>query len=274
MKIVNAFTGALLAAASLLWAAGPARAQAPDPVFIASTWSDTSVHLLDAGLNSITSFSAGASNPNGIATDGTTIYTGHFSTSEVIAYDFSGTEQFRWSASIGNLQGMDLVGTELAVANAGNIQFHDAATGALVRSIPATVSGSVEGVAFDGTVLWLLGSDIAGVDPQNGNVVSTISNAASGCSFAGTGITASAPGELHLGCTNGDWYRVSSNDGSVLASGNNGLNMYGLKLAAGSPGAGVVEPTEPVPTLGPAGLGLLMLLFAGLAWASLRARFG
>lgn len=255
----------VLLALILSWSAGAAKAQVS--TFIAATWSDDAVHLLDADLNSISSFPAGASDPNGIATDGTLIYTGHFTTNEVIAYDFSGAEQFRWSASIGNLQGMEVVGGELAIASGDAIQFHDPSTGNLIRSVPST--GGSEGLSFDGTVLWSLAGDIVALDPQNGNVVRTIANAASGCSFNGTGISVSAPGELHLGCNNGDWYRVSSGDGSVLESGNNGLDMYGLKLAAGAASV-IMSTAQPVPTLGPAALCLLIVLLGVLGRSRLR----
>ncbi|MCW8985640.1 MAG: hypothetical protein OQK55_09875, partial [Thermoanaerobaculales bacterium] len=208
----------------------------------------------------ISSFPVGASEPNGIATDGTLIYTGHFSTQEVIAYDFSGVEQFRWSATLSGLQGMDLVGGELAVALGANIDFFNPATGALNRSIPSS-GGGVEGVAFDGAVLWLLDDSIVGINPADGSAVSTIPNAAIGCQYGGTGIAASGPGELALGCEDGSWFLVSSADGSVISSGNNGLNMYGLKAAAPA-FAGVA-----VPTLGAFGFVLFgaLIALAGLA---------
>jgi hypothetical protein len=155
---------------------------------------------------------------------------------------------------------MDLVGGELAVFSNGNIDFYNPATGALNRSFPAA-GGSVEGVAYDGTLLWLLDDSILGVNPADGSLVSTIPNAASGCSFGGSGLTAAGPGELALGCTDGSWFLVSSADGSVISSGNNGLDMYGLKAVAPAL-AGVA-----VPTMGEFGFlvfGVLVAL-AGLA---------
>lgn len=209
----------------LLVSAAPAAAQA---VFVTATWNDTAVHRLDAGMNDLGSFPAGAGSPNGICSDGSFIYTGHFATQEVIAYDLAGVEQFRWSATIPYLQGMDIVGAELAIANNANIDFFNPADGTYLRSIPSVAGGGVEGIAYDGTVLWLLDDSLVGVDPSNGAVVATIPNAAAGCSYSGTGVTASAPGELMLACDSGAWYRVSSSDGGVLGSGNNGLNMFGL----------------------------------------------
>lgn len=195
--------------------------------YVAATWNDDAVHLLDASLNNITSFPAGSTDPNGIATDGELIYTGHFGTQEVIAYDFFGVEQFRWSATLSGLQGMELVDGELAVYRNGLIDFFDPTDGTLIRSIPSAFS--VEGLAYDGVLLWQLADDLIGIDPTDGTVISTVPNAAAGCSFDGTGITANAPGQLVLGCTDGSWYLVSSFTGGVITSGNNGLDMYGLK---------------------------------------------
>ncbi len=228
--------------------------------YVAGTWSDTAVHFLDNNLADTGSFPAGSTNPNGIATDGSLIYTGHFTTQEVIAYDFSGVEQFRWSASLSGLQGMELVNGELAVANGGLIEFYTPATGVFNRSIPSA-GGSVEGLAFDGIVLWQLDSGaIVGISPADGSVVSSLPNAASGCTFGGTGITASAPGELTLACTNGDWFQVSSADGSVLASGNNGLDMFALKFYSLAPPP---APSVTVPTMNEWGM-ILFVILSGL----------
>lgn len=197
--------------------------------YVAGTWADSAIRILDQDLNVVRSFPAGSTTPNGIATDGTLIYSGHFSTQEVIAYDFTGTEMFRWSATLWGLQGMELVDGELGVARGGSIDFFEPTTGTYIRSIPSQGS-STEGLAYDGVQLWqLVDASIYGVSPANGSVISIIPNAAAGCSFAGTGFTVTAPNELVLACSNGNWYRVSSLDGSVLDSGNNAENMYALK---------------------------------------------
>ncbi len=202
-------------------------APAADVRYVAGTWIDQAIHLLDANLDDLGSFPAGATNPNGMATDGETIWSGHFSPQNVVAYDFAGHELYRWSAALSGLQGMEWVNGELAIYLLDTIEFHDPRTGALNRTIPGR--SSIEGLAFDGKLLWQLDDDwIYGTNPLDGNVVVTITNAASGCSFGGTGITADAPGVLALACESGDWYRVASADGSVIAAGNNGLNMYGL----------------------------------------------
>ncbi len=201
----------------------------PSADYVAAIWSDDSVHLLDDGLIDQSSFPAGAASPNGIATDGTIIWTGHFGTEEIIGYNFAGTELFRWSGTLNELQGMELVEGDLAVARSGNIEFFHPYDGTFIRSIPS-FGVMVEGIAYDGTLIWQIAdANLYGIDPADGSLVSTIPNAASGCQYEGTGITAHTPGQLTLACTDGSWYKVSSADGSVLDSGNNGLNMYGLK---------------------------------------------
>ncbi len=249
-----------------LAAAGSAQAQGT-VAYVAATWSDTAVHLLDSGLNDLGSFPAGASSPNGITTDGTYIYTGHFSSQEVIAYDFSGNEQFRWSATLSGLQGMTMVGGELAVARSGNIDFFDPATGTYLRTIPAPESGTIEGLTYDGTSIWALGSSgVYAVDPADGTVLATLPNAAASCSYGGSGIANGGAGELILACTDGTWYRVSTADGSVIASGNNGLDMYGLEAAV----AGGPQPRyHAIPVTGPLGTTLLALLLAAAGIAIL-----
>ncbi len=199
--------------------------------YVASTWSDTAVHILDASMVNMFSFPAGATNPNDIATDGQTIWTGHFSSQEVVAHDFSGVELYRWSGDLEYLQGMTLVYSDLAIYRGEEpdsvIDFRDPVTGVLIRTIPG--QDSIEGLAFDGRLLWQLNNSVIyGTDPLTGAVVRTIPNAAAGCGYGGTGIAAIGPGELTLACADGNWYVVSSVDGSVLSSGNNGLNMYGL----------------------------------------------
>lgn len=204
---------------------------APPADYVAATWSDDSVHFLNDGLVDQSSFPAGASDPNGIANDGTIIWTGHFSTQEVVGHNFAGTELFRWAGTLSALQGMELVGGDLAVFRAGtvnNVEFFHPYDGTFIRSIPA--SGDTEGLAYNGELIWQVADDnLYGIDPADGSLVSTIPNAASGCTYEGTGITAHAPGELTLACNDGSWYKVSSADGSVLDSGSNGLDMYGLK---------------------------------------------
>jgi hypothetical protein len=224
-------------------AAVPA-ARGQSPAYVTGTWNDNAVHFLDSNLNDLSSFPAGSSNPNGIATDGTLIYTGHFTTSEVVAYNFSGVEQFRWSAAIPNLQGMELVVGELATASGATIQFRNPATGVQIRTIPEAPA-NIEGLAYDGAALWQLDSSVIyATNPADGSIIRTIPNPAAAFSFGGTGLTSSGVNELTVAASTGNWWKISSTDGSILSSGNNGLSMFALKAV-------------PIPE--PASIGLLAL---------------
>jgi len=250
--------------------------QAPEgstPAFVACTWNDNAVHLLDASLADISSFPAGASSPNGVAFDGTLIYTGHFLSQEVIAYDLAGVEQFRWSdAGLAGLQGLTIVGSELAAMDASSdlIRFYDPVAGSENRNFSSGPDGGgVEGLTYDGTYLWALGNNsLYGMDPVDGSVDLTIPNAAVNCSYTGTGIAVAAPGELVLACVDGTWYRVSAADGSVITSGNNGLNMYGLEALTATAPTSVLS----IPTLGAWGAVALVALLAIFSLALLRRR--
>jgi subtilisin-like proprotein convertase family protein len=200
--------------------------------YIAGTWNDGSVHYLDNDLNDLARFSTGSARPNGIATSGAMIWTGHHTNSEVIAYDVQGNEQFRWSASLAALSGMEYISTsELAIANTQSgqlVEFYDPLAGSLLRTVPA--QSSVEALAWDGRWLWqLTDSNICATDINNGDVSYAISNPALGEPNNGTGITASRAGQLTVAAGSGKWWKIDSNTGAVLASGNNGLDMYALK---------------------------------------------
>ena len=223
--------------------------------YYASTWGDNAVHYLDENMNDLGSFPT-CTQPNGLATDGTYIYSGCFSGSQVIGYDLNGVQQFSWTDStyLNGLQAMEMVGSELAVYDNDMIHFLNPMTGAFIREIPA--AGSVEGLAYDGQYLWELNeTTIIAINPADGTEMTTIPNAASGCTYEGTGLTTGAAGELVIGCPSGAWYRVSSTDGSVLASGNNGLQIYGLGSVAGTGGCATITiapATLPAGTVGAA----------------------
>lgn len=231
--------GRAVALVSLGVLVSAANAQPDGTTYVGSTWGNpaNSVIYLDAGMNVLGSFNTGADLPNGAAVGGGLIFTGHFITQEVRAFDFAGNFQFSWSATSG-LQGLEYVDGDIAVAdaNTGNIIFYDAISGAMQYSIPGQGS-TVEGLAYDGKNLFLLGDDIAAVDPLTGNVNYTLSNPAINDPFGGTGLTWNA-GSLMVGSANGQWYQIDAGNGSLIASGNNGADMYGLgTMRIPSPGA-------------------------------------
>ena len=170
-----------LACGLLAAALSATSAQAGVITYVAATWGDNAVHLLDANLNNLFSFAAGSTNPNGIATDGNLIWTAHFTTQEVIAYDFNGVQQFSWAATSG-LQGLEYISAdEMAThtVSGPNIDIYHPLSGAFVRSF-AAVAGTVEGLAWDGQYLWQLESDlIYATSIVDGSVFFTLPNAAS-----------------------------------------------------------------------------------------------
>lgn len=197
------------------------------PTYVTGLWSDETIHILDENFNSLSSFAAGASLPNGVGASAGLIFSGHFVTQEVIAYDFSGTQQYSFSSgSFSGLQGLTVTGTEIAVATNGMTEFYTLG-GTFVRSF-ANSGVTVEGLGFDGTLIWEIGNTLIGRDPLTGAVVRDIPNAALACDFGGTGIADGGANALALACTDGSWFLVSDTTGAVLLGGNNGLNMYGL----------------------------------------------
>jgi hypothetical protein len=197
--------------------------------FVAATWNDNSVHLLDENMNDLGGFATGSSLPNGVTTNGALIWSGHFTSSEIIAYDFSGAEQFRFSTQgYYNLQGLEYINSgELAFPNVDQIVFYNPYSGAYVRSIPSQ-GITVEAITWDGEYLWQLGDDVIyATSVADGSVQFTIPNPAMGEAFGGTGL-ANVGEHLVVAAVGGNWYEISKEDGSVILSGNNGLNMYDL----------------------------------------------
>lgn len=212
----------------LALAALPAFAQK----YAASDWNDNRIHLLDANMNDMSSFAYNGFLSNGVASDGTYIYAGYFSPNNSMdVYDMSGNFQRHVDFAFGgNLQGLDYFNGEMAVANGGDIDFFDPFTGANTRSLVGIMSSTVEGLAGDGKNIWALGDTIDLFDGTTGALITSISNAAANNPFGGTGLANSGANELTIACADGAWYKVSKVDGSVIASGNNGLSMYGLDV--------------------------------------------
>lgn len=200
------------------------------PMYAAGNWNNDQIHLLDGNLQSISSFPLLASNPNGVAFSNGLIYSGHFTNNTITAYDLTGASQFTLTnPQWGNLQGLEFVNGELAVASvSGAIGFYSPVTGAFIRSIPNIGGTTVEGLAYDGNLLWLLGDDLLGVNPATGVLVSTLPNPAGAESFDGTSLAVGGIGQLIIGASSGNFYRVSTLNGSVLETGNNGVSMFGL----------------------------------------------
>ncbi len=219
---------ACLVASGLVAASGSAQAGS----YVAVTWGDDAVHLLDQDLQDTASFSTSVGLPNGVATAGNLIWVGSFTSQNVFAYNFTGAEQFQWSLpSAFELQALDYAGSGQLLAmdavNAALVRF-DAFSGAVLSSIPA-ISASTEAIAIDGGEVWQLTDDnIYLTSLVDGAIIRTIPNAARLESFEGTAM-ANNGDSLVLGSDSGNWYRVSKLDGAILDSGNNGLEMFDLQ---------------------------------------------
>jgi hypothetical protein len=133
-------------------------------------------------MNSLSSFAVSDTNPNGITTDGNIIWTGHFTTNSVVAYDLAGNQLFSWSdPGVSGLQGLTYINSsEIAAMDAvsGNINFFNPFTGSFVRSFSA--APLVEGLAYDGgNTLYQLGTnEIVASDVNTGATLFTLANPA------------------------------------------------------------------------------------------------
>ncbi|MGD8454283.1 MAG: hypothetical protein PVJ57_20925 [Phycisphaerae bacterium] len=197
--------------------------------FLTVTWEDQGVHFLDDNLNNVGNFEAGAARPLGVATNGSLIWTGHCFTSEIIAYDLAGVEQFRFDTpGYSALQGMELISEqELAFANLDEIVVCDAYTGSVIRTFP-NMGRTVEGLAWDGEYLWQLETQtIFATDVDTGEIERWFANPARDEPFGGTAFAVDGD-SLFIGAVTGNWYEVDKTDGSAVRTGNNGLDMYGM----------------------------------------------
>ncbi len=224
------------------------------PVYVASTWSDQKVYLLAANMAPTSSFSVATAMPNGVAASASRVFAGFFTTQSIVSYDFTGVQQFSFTDSrLGSLQGLAYGAGSVIAASGSNTYFFDAMTGAYQREF-ANSGSTVEGLTYDGKLLWEIGNTLVARDFGTGAQVRSISNAASGCNFGGTGIASAGAGALMLACTDGSWFKVDDMTGGVISSGNNGLNMFGLDSIT----AAVPEPQ----TYALMGLGLALVAAA------------
>lgn len=244
--------GAAVGAAASLAAVSSQAQLLPVPAYYAVTWGDNAVHLLDAGMNDLGSFAVGAADPNGVATDSSTIWAVTFADRMVRAFNQAGQLQYSWSdPQLMNAQDMAWLGNgQLLVFTftGGQPRFvtYDAQTGAVVGSIGLT-SGtwSVEGIAVDAAGVWRLEGDFLHLtDLATGADIRTIPNPAADAPFEGTALASLGNSRLMVGASTGEWWEISALDGGVLDFGSNRLPMFGL--AALDP-RGDVLITQPVP---------------------------
>ena len=99
---------------------------------------------------------------------------------------------------------------ELAIVDLDRVHFKNPRTGEHLRSIPNAGGDTVESLAYDGELLWLLGADIIGVDPLSGEVMRTLINPARDKPFGGTGLAHSGPGTLTVASSTGAWFEVQT----------------------------------------------------------------
>lgn len=218
---------ALCAFAVAACAAAPVAHATAKPAYVATSFDGDSIVFLDDQMQRLSSFAATDPFPNGVAATHNLIYAGYFIDSSVVAYGYDGQEHFRWSApGLDRLTGLAAFGSYLAVSSDTTVYLLQAKTGSYVTQLSA--SDSIEGLAYDGSYLWTLGSQLVARNPETGLIERSIPNAALGCDFGGTGIANAGAGRLMLGCTDGRWFEVSDLNGSVLAQGNNGVDMFDL----------------------------------------------
>ncbi len=212
-------------------------AQPAGTAYVATSWNQGAVVYLDSNFQQIGAFAFGGNPfPNGIAVNPAgEIYAGVFTPNNTVyAYDYNGGFLFNWNdPNSFNLQGMEyMLNGNVAIANASEIRFHDAATGLLNGTIPNPAGSDTEGLAYDpvNNIIFALATDIWALDASNGNMIYTIPNPAVNNSFTGTGITYLGNDVLAIGTVEGDWYVIDSVTGNLLDFGNNGVDMYGLKV--------------------------------------------
>lgn len=217
-------------AMALVSLVGAASAQPAGAVYVAGEWNANNLVYLDSGMNVLGSFPSGGTLPNGLAGDSQYIYAGFFTNGSVSVFTHAGTPVTSWTGPLSGLQGLAKVGNNLAVQNGALIEYYDALTGTPMGSIPS-FGFTIEGLAYlsGSNTLYQLGdNDIFLTDPTNGNILGTIPNPAVNSNFGGTAFTDAGSNQLMVGDSVGNWWRIDGTNGNVLASGNNGVSMFGL----------------------------------------------
>lgn len=244
--IRTSFRALAAATALLVSSAAPAA-----PAYVATSYAGNSIVFLDGGLQPVSSFAVEDFAPNAVGASGSLIFAAYFTSSSVVAYGYDGVEHFRWwRPELYRVQGLALIGPWMAAASDDMLYLFEAKTGDKLAQLDLG-EDTVEGLTYDGRYLWSIGSTLTARDVDTGAIVKTLPNAAfSSCPFGGTGISAGPQGSLMLGCADGEWFRVSTDDGHVMAAGNNGVDMFDLAALP------VPEPATFVLTaLGLAGVG-------------------
>ncbi|HWB81645.1 MAG TPA: hypothetical protein VG755_42075 [Nannocystaceae bacterium] len=206
-----------------------------------------SIHVLDDDMNQVSTFALSYPFPDGVASDGTMIYVGYnVDVDEIQLYDFAGGSLGSIDVGSGLVGGLELVDDELFVARQTQMDVHDAVTGAFIRTISFPPGAEfVEGLGFDGELLWVLGlGTMHGIDPEDGAVQVTLESEGL-CPNSTGGVAASGPDELTIVCGTGEWWVISSIDGSVIDEGNSGIGMFGSAYVAFAEcGDAIVEGDE------------------------------
>lgn len=198
------------------------------PTYLAASFSSNSIYFLDERMAPISSFAVQDMFPNAVGSKDSLIFAAYFTSSSVVAYNYSGVEQFRWSnPGLYRVQGIALIDDYLAAASDDTLFLFDARSGTYVAQLTLG-EDTVEGLAYDGHYLWSIGTRLVARDFVTGGAVKSIPNAAFNCPMGGTGIAADTGSTLMLGCSDGRWFKVSQTDGSVITSGTNGIDMFDL----------------------------------------------
>ena len=238
----------------LFLAAGPLYAwpfQTEEPVYIIGDWDGDGLHVANKDLHILGPLApAGSPKPNALATDGSVVWSVRNTFQEMLVYDNTGAQVGWWEDIVlGVVQGMTYIppdpnrdaperGPLLAMVTDTEVRLHKD-TGEFLRTIVPLVNDSYrEGLAWDGQYLRAVGlTDIIAIDIGSTTVPGSIvagmeipspAGPPGTALLEGMGMTANFPGQLTVVTSLGDWWVVHDDDGAVITSGNNGMEMYSL----------------------------------------------